>query len=72
MIVAVEVALVMNHGMKEEIIRTLVPYCIYLLIMYKAGYAKFNGRFLMKVGAVMVFVVYFVFLKNNVLFWGSS
>lgn len=61
LIVAVEVALVMNHGMKEEIIRTLVPYCIYLLIMYKAGYAKFNGRFLMKVGGIMVFVVYFVF-----------
>ena len=40
LIVVIEIVLVLNHGMKEEIIRPLVPYCIYLIISYKAGYSK--------------------------------
>lgn len=60
-IVAVEIAMVMNHGMKEEIIRTLVPYCVYILIMFKAGYTRLNSKTIVQVGAIAAFVVLFVF-----------
>lgn len=60
-IVFIEIALVLNHGMKEQIIRTLVPYCIYLLIMYKAGYQKFSGKMITNIAIIGFFVVGFVF-----------
>lgn len=61
LIVAVEIALVMGHGMKEEIIRTLIPYCVFLLIGYKAGYVRFNKKTVLQVAAIGAFVLLFVF-----------
>ncbi|HBI99467.1 MAG TPA: hypothetical protein DDY66_09280 [Prevotella sp.] len=60
-IVALEIALVMNHGMKEEIIRPLVPYCVHILILYKAGYKRFNSKTIVQVGLIGAFVILFVF-----------
>lgn len=60
-IVVAEIVIVLNHGMKEEIIRTLVPYCIYFLINYKAGYATFRGKSAVQIAAIAAFVVLFVF-----------
>lgn len=61
LIVLIEIILVLNHGMKEEIIRTLVPYCIYILIMYKAGYISLKGKYVIQIGAISAFVILFVF-----------
>ena len=61
LIVVIEIVLVLNHGMKEEIIRPLVPYCIYLIISYKAGYSKINFRTVLSVALISIFVIYFVF-----------
>lgn len=60
-IVAIEIAIVMNHGMKEEIIRPLVPYCVYLIIMFKSGYISLNSKTIVKVGVISAFVIFFVF-----------
>ena len=60
-IVVLEIILVMNHGMKEEIIRTLVPYCIYILISYKAGFLSFRISTILNMSFIAVFIVFFVF-----------
>lgn len=61
MIVVVEILMVLNHGMKEEIIRALVPYCIYLIIRYKGGHLQLKKRTILQVSAIAAFVVLFVF-----------
>lgn len=60
-IVLIEIALVLNHGMKEEIIRTLVPYCIYLIIMFKNGYQRLNAKLVTIFALIGFVVVGFVF-----------
>lgn len=60
-IVTIEIAIVLNHGMKEEIIRPLVPYCIYIIISYKAGYTKLHSRTIFSMALMSAFVVFFVF-----------
>lgn len=61
LIVALEIALVMDQGMKEAIIRPLVPYCVHLIIMYKAGYKRFNSKTIVQVGLLSAFIIFFVF-----------
>lgn len=60
-IVAIEIVLVLGHGMKEEIIISIVPYCIYWILSYKAGRRKVNIESLIPIGLITLFVLGFVF-----------
>jgi len=61
-IVLLEIILVLNHGMKEEIIRLLVPYCLYVLIEYKSGgKVKIKFSSAITIGILSIFVIAFVF-----------
>lgn len=61
LIVILEIILVLNHGMKEEIIRSLVPYCVFLLISYKAGYSTLQSSQVVHLCLIAAFVILFVF-----------
>lgn len=56
-IVLVEIFLTLNSGMKENILRNLVPYGIYMLIQYKAGNLRLNASFVSRLTVVFVFVL---------------
>lgn len=60
-IIVLEVFLVLNHGMKEEIIINLVPYAIYLLIGYRGGAFSFSAQLVTKLCLLGVVVVYGIF-----------
>ena len=61
MIVLLEIILVLNHGMKEEIIRLFVPYFLYVLIEYKSGGVKIRLSSIITIGILSIFIVGFVF-----------
>lgn len=61
LVVAIEVILVLGHGMKGEIIQPFIPYCTYIIITYKAGLAILNRKMIAKLVAIGLFIVLFVF-----------
>ena len=60
-ITLIEIAMVLNHGMKAEIIINLIPYLIYLTIGYKSNIIPFSCKLLAKLGLVAIVVIYVVF-----------
>lgn len=60
-ITIVEIFLVLNHGMKEEILINLVPYAIYLLIGYKGGVFPLSTKLVTKIVVLGVVTIYGVF-----------
>ena len=60
-VVVIEILLVLGNGMKEEMIKPLIPYTVYLIFQYKAGLHKFDKKFLARLVVIGLFVVGFVF-----------
>lgn len=60
-ITILEILLVLNHGMKEEILLNIVPYLIFLLIGYKSGKIPFSAKFILKLSLIGVVTIYVVF-----------
>lgn len=60
-ITVIEIIFVLNSGMKEFIIRNLIPYCIFLLLMYKNKRIHINFSFILKICLLLCFVFLFVF-----------
>lgn len=60
-IVVAEILMVLDHGMKEEIILFLVPYVIYLIIMILAKRQKLNISMIFRFALLGLFVIGFVF-----------
>lgn len=56
-IVIIEIFLTLDSGMKENILRNLIPYGIFLLIQYKSGYLHLNASFVSKLIIIFVFVL---------------
>lgn len=54
-IVAIEILISLDSGMKETILQNLIPYCIYLLLAYKYGSLNFNFSFISKL--ILIFIV---------------
>ena len=65
-VVVIEVVLVLGHGMKEEIIRPLIPYGVYLIMIYKSGLMSFDKGIIVRLGLIGAFVVLFVFPFNSI------
>lgn len=61
LIVAVEVVLVLGHGMKEEIIQCILPYVIYQIALYQQGNIKLNMSMIARICFIGALTVYFVF-----------
>ncbi len=60
-IVVIEIFIVFSFGMKELIIRAFIPYCVYIIIMYKGGSRRINLSTLRSLAIIGTFVVLFVF-----------
>lgn len=58
LIVTIEILLVLGGGMKEMIIRNIIPYCIYLLLRYKSGNLLFDGRLILKLAGIFIFILF--------------
>lgn len=66
-IVVLEIFIVLGNGMKEDIIRNLLPYCVSFVILYKGGYKTVNTRVVFKFIAIASFIVLFVFPYVSIL-----
>lgn len=60
-ILAVEVVMVLSSGMKEVMMQNFIPYVIYLFLQVKSGSRSLNTSFIVKMGAIGAFVVFFAF-----------
>ena len=60
-IAAIEIVLRLNTGMKEQLLRPLIPYGIYLIISYKAGITSINKKMVIGITILGLFIVSFVF-----------
>lgn len=56
-VVAIEVALALGDGMKENIIRNIIPYAIYLFILYKEGVISVRFPLIAKLAILSIFVL---------------
>ena len=56
-IVIIEILLTLDSGMKENILRNLIPYGIFLLIQYKSGVLTMNASFVSKMLIIFIFVL---------------
>lgn len=60
-ILAIEVVMVLSSGMKEMMLQNFIPYVIYLFLQVKSGNRHLNTSFVIKMGMIGAFVVYFAF-----------
>lgn len=60
-IIVIEIIRVLGSGMKESILQNILPYIIYLTVGYKSRKILLNGRFILKLILLFIFIIYVVF-----------